>query len=68
MPNLPADRTFVLQFRAAPERQTRDPIAHGRIEHLVSGMATRFDTWRELELFVEHVLLDDTPQPTEGPA
>jgi hypothetical protein len=52
-PTLPADRTFVVQFRASPDQTTED----GRVEHLVSGRAARFDTWAELRDFVEHVLV-----------
>ena len=68
VPNLPADRTFVVQFRAAIQQVASDPIRHGRVEHLVSGLSTRFDTWPELEQFVEHVLLNTKPQTTEGSA
>jgi hypothetical protein len=55
-PSLPADRTFVVQFRAASD-EPRDVALHGRVEHLVPGFASRFDTWSELQDFVEHVLL-----------
>jgi len=47
-PSLPANRTFVVQFRA-------ERVA-GRVEHLVSGQSSRFDSWRELQGFVERVL------------
>jgi hypothetical protein len=51
-PSLPADRTFVVQFRASPG-QAED----GRVEHLVSGSAAKFTTWAELRDFVEQVLI-----------
>ena len=67
-PHLPADRTFVVQFRATPAEVERD-LDHGRVEHLVSGQAARFDTWNDLHAFVEHVLVDREPsdQSCEGP-
>ena len=50
---LPADRTFVVQFRASQDSAIED----GRVEHLVSGMAAKFETWAELRGFVEQVLV-----------
>ena len=64
-PSLPADRTFVVQFRPAP-RRAPEGGSHGRVEHLVTGLAARFDTWRELRLFVERVLLDEGRPPPSG--
>jgi hypothetical protein len=63
-PTLPADRTFVVQFRAVPRHA---PEPRGRVEHLVSGIAARFDTWDELRGFVEQVLIRADGQATEDP-
>jgi len=53
-PELPAERAFVVQFRA-PTPAHAFPVA-GRIEHIVSGRTGRFDSWEELRGFVESVL------------
>jgi len=49
-PPLPADHAFVVQFRAAAGR------FEGRVEHLVSGQATHFDSREHLLRFIEQVL------------
>jgi hypothetical protein len=64
-PTLPADRAFVVQFRAAPGRATGIG-PHGRIEHLVSGETGRFETWSELQGFFERVLDGADAMRTEG--
>ena len=61
-PSLPADRTFVVQFRASAGRTAED----GRVEHLVSGLAAKFATWAELRDFVEHVLVGGQAPSTES--
>ncbi len=48
---LPADRAFLVQFRAGPAA----PCA-GRVEHLASGSAARFGDWAGLRRFVDRVL------------
>ncbi|MGH9119602.1 MAG: hypothetical protein ACRD0A_17505 [Acidimicrobiales bacterium] len=53
-PSLPADRAFVIQFRAA--RSPEAVAAQGRAEHVVTGAATHFADWHELRAFVESVL------------
>jgi hypothetical protein len=53
-PRLPSDRAFVVQFRCSPGLLPAEPP--GRVEHLVSGAATEFETWPELRRFVERVL------------
>jgi hypothetical protein len=56
-PSLPSDRAFVVQFAA----ETRDKrAACGRVEHLASGRATRFDSWPRFQEFVEGCL-KETP-------
>jgi hypothetical protein len=54
---LPANRAFVLQFEVncGTEVDRRDD-ARGRVEHVVSGRATRFRTLGELLLFMAAVL------------
>src|SRR5262249_52281779 len=54
---LPADLAFVLQFDAScgEARDAGDP-ACGRVEHVVSGRASRFRSFDELERFLAAVL------------
>jgi hypothetical protein len=52
-PALPRNRAFVVQLAAAGEGP--DPF-HGRVEHLASGQAARFDSLGRLREFVEQVL------------
>jgi hypothetical protein len=59
---LPRNRAFVVQLAAAGENP--DPF-HGRIEHLASGQAVRFDSLGRLREFVERVLAevaDENPE------
>jgi len=51
---LPSKRAFVVQFRATTEPTPGDYA--GRIEHVVSGQATRFDSWEQLRRFIEEML------------
>ena len=53
-PTLPSNRAFVVQFRVATEQTPED--CAGRIEHVVSGQATRFDSWEQLQRFIEEML------------
>lgn len=58
---LPADHAFVVQFRA---RATRSPVhSQGRVEHLVSGQATHFDSLEQLLRFIEQTLGRIPPGP-----
>jgi hypothetical protein len=55
-PALPANRAFVVQFRASlPEGS---PTYEGRVEHLVSGQEARFHSLKELLTFMIRVLTD----------
>jgi hypothetical protein len=54
-PTLPSNRAFVVQFRAATDVSSRQ--CTGRVEHLVSGQATHFESWEHLRGFVERVLI-----------
>lgn len=60
-PRLPANRAFVVQFAAAAPGGTG--AVHGRAEHLVSGQATHFSSWGELEAFIEQVLAQVGEKP-----
>jgi hypothetical protein len=52
-PALPRNRAFVVQLAAAGE----DPdLFRGRVEHLASGQAVRFDSLGRLREFVEQIL------------
>lgn len=53
-PTLPSNRAFVVQFRAEePEMQSE---CQGRVEHIVSGQATRFESWECLQRSIHEVL------------
>jgi hypothetical protein len=54
-PTLLPDRAFVVEFTTDGEG-VRDDQLSGRVEHVVSGQATRFATGRELLEFVQGVL------------
>jgi hypothetical protein len=51
---LPTNRAFVVQFRSQGEATLLR--YEGRVEHLVSGQATHFQSWEELRLFIECTL------------
>ena len=51
---LPTNRAFVVQVRAQPPGA---PFAwDGRVEHVVSGQVTHFQSLEELEAFISRVL------------
>jgi hypothetical protein len=55
-PTLPTNRAFVVQFRARP---IGAPAGwEGRVEHVVSGQATHFDSLEELLAFMRRVLTE----------
>ena len=61
-PTLPANRAFLVQFRApAPEGS---PACDGRVEHVVSGETAHFHSWEALRAFMTDVLTS-VPQPTD---
>lgn len=64
-PTLPANRAFVVQFRAPAADGCEDRT--GRVEHLVSGQAMRFESWEELLAFVTRVLSDVSQQSVKEP-
>ena len=51
---LPPDRAFVVEFTARPA--TPDDDLTGRVEHVISGRARRFESAGELLDFVRDVL------------
>jgi hypothetical protein len=53
-PTLPSNRAFVVQCRAATESVPEQ--CAGRVEHLVSGQATRFESWEQCRHFIEETL------------
>jgi hypothetical protein len=53
-PTLPSNRAFVVQFRR--ETEVEQEFVVGRVEHVVSGQATRFESWEELVAFFAKVL------------
>lgn len=54
--SLPADRSFLLQFRARRPGGGDGPS--GRVEHVESGRSAHFDDWSDLHRFVEETLGD----------
>jgi hypothetical protein len=61
LPSLPSNRAFVVQFRATAE-PTQDNWA-GRVEHIVSGEAVRFDSWEHLQRFIQEMLTQVSEKP-----
>ncbi len=55
---------FVVQFRTETELAQERWV--GRVEHVVSGQATRFHTLEELRAFLARVLTTVRAQPSEG--
>jgi hypothetical protein len=53
-PSLPVQRAFVVQFRA--EADVEQGKFAGRVEHVVSGQATRFYSLDELLAFFAQIL------------
>ncbi len=56
---------FVVQFRV--ETELAQGRCVGRVEHVVSGQATRFDTLDELLAFLARVLATVRAQSSEEP-
>jgi hypothetical protein len=63
-PSLPANRAFVVQFRAQPTDASS--TYEGRVEHLLSGQVARFHSLQELLAFMVHVLSDVQAQTDVG--
>jgi hypothetical protein len=54
LPSLPSNRAFVVQFR--PPSAGTSMMWEGRVEHVVSGQAQRFQSPEQLWTFITHVL------------
>jgi hypothetical protein len=54
LPSLPSNRAFVVQFRLPSA--DRPVLWEGRVEHVVSGQAQRFQSPEQLWTFITHVL------------
>lgn len=63
VPLLPSQSAFVVQFRVETDVERRH--SRGRIEHVVSGRATSFRSWRELQAFVNQVLIEVFSAPAD---
>jgi hypothetical protein len=60
-PSLPANRAFVVQFRAQPTDLALS--WEGRVEHLSSGQVLRFHSPEELLAFLGRVLTEVLESP-----
>ena len=58
-------RAFVVQFRAETDVERGRFV--GRVEHVVSGQATHFDSLEELLAFIARVLTQVRTEPPEEP-
>ena len=62
-PSLPANRVFVVQFRAQPAGVSS--AYDGRVEHLVSGQVARFHSLAELLDFMIR-MLTEAEEPSDS--
>jgi hypothetical protein len=53
-PSLPSNRAFVVQLRWDADVEHGD--FRGRVEHIVSMQATRFESFEELQAFIIRVI------------
>jgi hypothetical protein len=60
-PDLVRRRAFIVQFRA--ETDLAQACCAGRVEHVVSGQATHFQSLEELLAFLQRTLLTVGAQP-----
>jgi len=60
--SLPAERSFLVQFHAEAA-SNRENSWQGRVEHVVSGHAARFEDWSALRRFVERTLQEHPSSP-----
>jgi hypothetical protein len=66
LPPILPEWAFVVQFRVGTDVE-HGPL-EGRVEHVVSGQATRFQSLEELLEFLARVLaIVRAPPPTAGP-
>jgi hypothetical protein len=64
-PSLPSGRAFVVQFHA--EADLAKGLFTGRVEHVVSYQATRFDSLQALVTFMERALAAHEAQEEDEP-
>ena len=64
-PPLSPQWAFVLQFRAGVDLE--QGYCEGRVEHIVSGQATHFQSSEELLTFITKVLNSVRTHPSEEP-
>jgi hypothetical protein len=64
LPSLPSNQAFVVQFRLPSDGQPM--VWKGRVEHMVSGQAQRFESQEQLWAFITRVLtaLQSHPLPS----
>ena len=58
-PSLPTDRAFIVQIHADAGTETEQ--LNGRVEHVVSGHATHFQSTEELLGFIVRMLSEAKP-------
>jgi hypothetical protein len=64
LPSLPSNRAFVVQFRLPSDG---NPLVwEGRVEHMVSGQAQRFESQEQLWAFITRVLTVLQSHPLPG--
>jgi len=64
-PTLPTDHVFVVQFQS--HRRDHTVRCAGRIEHVVTGRVTHFQSWVQLKAFITQVLAIVTDKPLSRP-
>ena len=62
-PQLPTDRAFVVQFATSADLPQQQVV--GRVEHVVSGQSTHFQSLEELLAFIAQVF--EQKQGKENP-
>jgi hypothetical protein len=66
LPSLPSNRAFVVQFRLPSEANLM--VWEGRVEHVLSGQAQRFESQEQLWAFITRVLTALQSRPLPGTA
>jgi hypothetical protein len=66
LPSLPSNRAFVVQFRLPSEGKPM--VWEGRVEHVLSGQAQRFESQEQLWVFITRVLTALQSRPHPGTA
>ena len=66
LPSLPSNRAFVVQFRLPSDDSPM--LWEGRVEHVISGQAQRFESQEQLWVFITRVLTALQRGPLPGTA